>query len=345
MRPTVSFAINGFTIMPRHRPYLIAEISANHNGDFNRFVSLITQAFAHGADAVKLQCYDPETISADVIAPDGPWRGRSLRQLYREAHTPRGWLEFAFDWAKASGRTVFASVFAEADVDFLERFDPPAYKISSFDIVDLKLIQHVAQLGKPLFISTGGATGAEIMAADVTAGTCPHLFLHCISEYPTPLAEAWLSRIRSLLGFLNPPMVGLSDHSLGHDVAVAATALGVVAIEKHFVLSRMDGGPDSSFSMEPTEFAMMASAVRAIHAAAFAGPPEQGQKPSFYRKSLFYGRAIACGDVISETDLRTMRPNLGIHPVLLSSVVGRSARRDLAAGSPVSLDDLSSGPA
>jgi N-acetylneuraminate synthase len=336
--------IDAYEIVPHCRPYLIAELSANHRGTISRLYDLIAAARNAGADAVKLQCYDPETISADITLSEGPWAGRSTRDLYREAHTPRDWFEWAFDWAHHVGITAFASVFSEADADFIQRFEPPAYKISSFDIVDSKLIRHVAQFGKPLIISTGGATTKEIMAADMAAGSCPHLFLHCVSEYPTPIENANLGRLHSFRGFVRPFMVGLSDHSLGHDIAVAATAMGVVAIEKHFILSRSDGGPDAAFSMEPEEYRAMASAVQAVHAAVSRAPPEPRRKSSFYRKSLFYARDIAAGARLSETDVRTMRPALGIHPALLPSVVGRYARRALAAGSPVAMGDLASAP-
>ena len=333
--------INNYQIAPRCRPYLIAEISGNHGGDPQRAFRLIGTAKQAGADAVKLQCYDPETISADVTVV---WQGgeRTARELYREAHTPRDWFGDLFDQAASWSIPLFASVFSEADADFVERFDPPAYKISSFDIVDTKLIAHVARFGKPLMISTGGASTAEIIRAAAAAGDCPHLFLHCVSEYPTPIAAAWLSRIRALQGFIRPPLIGLSDHSLGHDVAVAATALGVVAIEKHLILNRSDGGPDAAFSMQPEEFRAMATAVTAIHAAVSAGPPAAASNSSFYRKSLYYARDIAAGSRLTETDVRTMRPSLGIHPALLSSVAGRSLRRAVAAGSPVALDDFAS---
>lgn len=330
--------INSRLIAPRlEPPYLIAEISANHCGDQMRCMALIQAAMLSGADAVKLQCYDPDTISADVFLPG--W-DRNARELYREAHTPREWFPGLFDCAKAAGYPLFASVFSEDDADFIQRFDPPAFKISSFDIVDTKLIEHVARFNKPIFISTGGAAATEVMAADLACGSCPHLFFHCVSEYPTPIASAHLGRIRAMQGYLRPPIVGLSDHSLGHDIAVAATALGVVAIEKHFTLARSDGGPDAAFSMEPSEYLAMAEMVRSVHAATFRGPSEADAKPSFYRKSLFYRRDIAAGERLSETDVRTMRPNLGIHPALLTAVVGRCARRDLAAHSPVSLDDF-----
>ena len=334
--------INDYEIVPHCRPYLIAEISANHCGSFERLAHLMELAMGCGADAVKLQCYDPEQISADVVIADGPWAGRHAHELYRQAHTPRDWFEDAFALAKRYGFTLFASVFSEDDADFIERFDPPCYKISSFDIVDTKLINHLAQFGKPIFISTGGATAAEIMRAAAAAGSCPHLFLHCISEYPCAIEKAHLSRIRSLQGFIRPPLIGLSDHSLGHDIAVAATAMGVVAIEKHFIGNRSDGGPDAAFSMEPDEYRALTSAVKAIHAATFAGPPERANSTPFFRKSLYYARPLAAGHRLQETDVRTMRPSLGIHPALLPMVVGRSLRRAVAPGSPVSLDDLSS---
>ena len=336
--------INGYDIVKHCRPYLIAELSANHGGQIERLVHLIGLAIGAGADAVKLQCYNPESISADVVLTDGPWQGRSTRELYREAHTPREWFKTVFDLAKQYGITVFASVFSERDVDFIETFDPPCFKISSFDVVDTKLIAYVARIGKPIFISTGGANMTEIVAADAACGDCPRLFLHCVSEYPTPVDHANLGRIKGLQSHIKPPLVGLSDHSLGHEVAVAATALGVVAIEKHFILKREDGGPDAAFSMEVQEFRAMAAAVKSVHAAVFCQPPASGNTASFYRKSLFYARNVAARQQVSESDFRTMRPNLGIHPALLASVVGQRARRDLAAGSPVALDDFSSEP-
>lgn len=333
--------INGRQIGISYPPYVIAEMSGNHNGDIENAFKIIRAAKGAYANAVKLQCYDPYSMAAAYTIPNGPWAGRQLTDLYKEAHTPREWFPYLFDAARNNDITIFSSVFDREGVDFLEKLDCPAYKISSFDIVDLQLIRYAADTGKPLIISTGMASDEEVMAADdAIPPQYPHIFLHCVSGYPTPLSEARLARLR-ILYQMTTLVAGLSDHSLGHDVAIAAVALGAPVIEKHLTLDRMAGGPDSEFSMEPQEFLLMTSAIRAIWDALHAdvSSPSEGTSVQF-RKSLFVSCDVRAGERLSETSVQARRPNLGVPVASLSEVCGKRAIRDLSAGNPLLWDDL-----
>ena len=338
--------IAGRNIAPEESPYVIAELSGNHLGDKQRAFRLIEMAKHAGADAVKFQYYTADSITINHDGPEfilhqGPWKGRKLYDLYQEAHTPPEWFPSLFDCAQKLGIAAFSSVFDPAGVDELERLGAPAYKISSFDIVDHPLIEYVSKTLKPIILSTGMASPDDIRSADDLLGDLyPHTFLHCVSGYPTPVEESNLAALKRLSIMVGMD-VGLSDHTLGAEVPVAATAMGAVVIEKHLTLDRHDGGPDAAFSLEPHEFRKMCLAVRGIHSALHqeTSPPSE-RASRILRKSLYLVQPVAAGSQLSERDVRAIRPGLGLHPKFLSLVIGRRARRDLAYGSPVSWDDL-----
>jgi sialic acid synthase SpsE len=267
--------IAGSHIGPDAAPYIVAEMGAAHNGLFDRAVKIIEAAKAAGADAVKLQCFDPQDIAAarggwTKVIPAGPWAGWTLGLLYQKAYTPKEWFPGLFDYAERIGITLFASVFDTSAVDFLEVMGCPAYKISSFELGDLRLIDKAAATGKPLILSTGMASAHEIGEAVITALAPARArdlaLLHCVSTYPCPIEEANVGRIGELRYLFQLP-IGYSDHTLGSDAAVVATALGARIIEKHMTLSRQDGGLDDGFASEPHEFKAFVTAIRNAHAA------------------------------------------------------------------------------
>jgi len=346
--PTVPFVIDGRPIGPDHPPYVIAEMSGNHNGDLNRALALIDAAKASGADAVKLQTYTADTITIDHDGPGfrldgGLWAGRTLHDLYREAHTPWDWHEPLFARAKSLGLTIFSSPFDETAIELLERLDAPAFKIASFEVIDLPLIRRAARSGKPLIVSTGLATLGEIAEAVEAVGTTPLALLHCVSGYPTPPEDCNLRTIPHLGAAFPGVTAGLSDHSQGIAVAVAAVAMGATIIEKHFTLSRADGGVDSAFSLEPAEFKAMADAVRVARSA--MGRVEYGLKPSEvggrdFRRSLYIVADVAAGEILTPAHVRSIRPGFGMAPKHLPDVLGRRAARALTRGTPLRWDML-----
>lgn len=339
--------INGRPIGPGHPPYLIAELSGNHNGDLNRALALVDAAKAAGADAVKLQTYTADTITIDHDGPGfrlegGLWQGRTLHDLYREAHTPWDWHVPLFAHARAIGLTIFSSPFDDTAVDLLERLDAPAFKIASFELNDLPLIRRAARSGKPLIVSTGLATLGEVGEAVEAAGDAPLVLLHCVSGYPTPPEDCNLRTIPHLAEAFGVG-VGLSDHTHGAAVPVAATALGAVVIEKHFTLSRAEGGVDSAFSLEPAEFKAMADSVRTAWAA--LGRVHYGVEPSEaggrdYRRSLYVVADVPAGAPLTPDNVRSIRPGFGMEPKHLSAVLGRCAARPLKRGEPLRWDML-----
>ncbi len=340
------FTIGGREIGPGRPPFVIAELSGNHNGSLERAIRLLRAAVEAGADAVKLQTYRPDTITIDHDGPGfviekGPWAGRRLYELYAEASTPWEWHEALFAEGRRLGVPVFSTPFDPTAVDFLERFGVPAFKIASFEIVDLPLIRRIAATGKPLVISTGMATDAEIVEAVEAArdaGARDIVVLHCNSGYPTPVSDsrlATMARLRELTGC----PVGLSDHTLGTAVAVAAVALGAVVIEKHVTLARADGGPDAAFSLEPEEFARLCRDCRDAFLA--IGEIKRGLSPSeeasrVFRRSLYAVADIAAGEELSEANVRSIRPGHGLPPRHLPELLGRRARVDIARGTPLS---------
>jgi pseudaminic acid synthase len=340
--------IAGRSIGSGFRPYVIAEMSGNHNGSLDRALSLVDAAAASGADAIKLQTYTADTMTLDVQAPgfviNDPaslWNGRALHALYNEAHTPWDWHRPIMDRAAAHGLHCFSTPFDDTAVDFLEALGVPAYKIASFECTDLPLIRKVAATGKPMIVSTGMATLAEIDEAVRTAraaGCRDLVLLKCTSTYP---ATPENSNLRSLpvLREAFGCEVGLSDHTMGCGAAVAAVALGAVMVEKHFTLSRADGGVDSAFSLEPAEFAMLRieteRAWQAMGAPSF-GPSRAEAGSLQFRRSLYVVEDLKAGDVLTARNLRAIRPGHGLPTRELPALLGRRVQRDVARGTPTS---------
>jgi N-acetylneuraminate synthase len=317
----MTFQIEGRAIGPDHPPYIIAELSANHNGSIERAFETIDAAQRCGADAIKLQTYTADTMTIDCDAPDfmikgGLWDGFKLYDLYKWAETPYEWHEALFAHARKRGITVFSTPFDETAVDLLESLNTPAYKIASFEIVDLPLIRYVASTGKPMIMSTGMASEDEIDEAVTTAreaGCNDLVLLHCISSYPAPMDQANLRQIPELAKRFDV-LPGLSDHTMGTTASVAAIALGACLIEKHFTLSRADKGPDSEFSLEPAELERLCADTRDAwlalgHAGFERQQAEAGSK--VFRRSLYFVKDLPAGHVIEPGDISRIRPGWG----------------------------------
>ena len=329
-------------------PYVIAEVSANHNGSLDRALDIVRAAAEAGADAIKLQTYTADTITIDHDGPGfaikgGLWDGRTLYNLYEEAHTPWDWHGALFAEGRRLGVAVFSSPFDSTAVDFLERLDAPAYKIASFEAIDLPLIRRVAKVRKPMIISTGMLSETEIGEAVVAAregGCCDILLLHCVSGYPTPTSESNLLTIPDLSERYGVP-VGLSDHTLGTEVPIAAVALGAVAIEKHVTLDRKAGGPDAAFSIEPCELKKLVTGVR-IAASARGRVSYDLEKSEMenakFRRSLYVVVDMDKGETFTEHNVRSIRPGFGMAPKYFPDVLGRRATRALRRGEPLSVD-------
>jgi N-acetylneuraminate synthase len=347
---TETLQIAGRPIGAGHSPYVIAELSGNHNGEIERAFRLIDAARDAGADAVKLQTYTADTITIDHDGPEftikgGLWNGRRLYELYQEAQTPWEWHPALFDYAARAGITCFSSPFDPTAVDLLERLNAPAYKIASFEIVDTPLIRYAARTGKPLIISTGMAGADEIhdaVAAAREAGNGGVMLLHCVSGYPTPAEEMNLARIGALAKAFDAP-IGLSDHTLGIEAAIASVALGAAVIEKHITLARADGGPDAAFSLEPGELAALVKGVRTAHAAlgrADYGRASSEQGNVAFRRSLYVVKDVAAGELFTNENVRSIRPGFGLAPSALPKVLGHRAARAVSRGTPMSLELL-----
>jgi pseudaminic acid synthase len=338
-------AIAGRMIGPGYPPYVIAEMSGNHNGDIGRAFALIDAAMAAGADAVKLQTYTADTITIDHDGPGfviegGLWHSRKLHELYAEAHTPWEWHPRLFEHARAAGITLFSSPFDPTAVEFLETLGAPAFKVASFEIVDTPLIACMARSGKPLIISTGLASPQDIteaVAAAREAGGQEIILLHCTSGYPTPASQMHL-RTMPDLAQAHGTLVGLSDHTMGTAVAVAAVALGACVIEKHFTLARADGGVDSAFSLEPEELARLVADCRDAWSALGSVHYEEVEAEKAgrdLRRSLYVVADIKKGETLTPQNVRSIRPGHGMAPKHLYDVLGKPAARDLKRGEPL----------
>jgi pseudaminic acid synthase len=339
--------ISGRKIGPGCPVYIIAELSANHNQKYDEAVKLVHAAKEAGADAVKLQTYTPETLTIKSDAPSFRisggtlWDGKTLYDLYAEAYMPWDWQPKLKKEADKLGLTLFSSPFDITSVDFLEKMGVPAYKIASFEIVDIPLIQYIAGKGKPLIISTGMATREEIkeaVQAARKAGATQIALLKCTSAYPAPPEEVNLKTIPHLAAAFKVP-VGLSDHTLGIAVPVAAVAMGACIVEKHFTISRKTPGPDSAFSLEPPEFKAMVAAIRTAEKALGEVRYDINAaeaKSRVFRRSLFVVQDIKAGERFTGENIRFIRPGYGLHPRYLKEVLGKKAARDIPRGTPLS---------
>ncbi|MEN8876960.1 MAG: pseudaminic acid synthase [Hyphomonas sp.] len=337
-----TITIAGREIGAGHSPYVIAELSANHNGSLDQALKIIDAAKASGADALKIQTYKADTMTINFDGPEfqirgGLWDGYNLYELYEWAYTPWEWHETLFAHSRKLGITIFSTPFDNTAVDLLEDLGAPAYKIASFEAVDLALIRYVASKRKPMIISTGMADLDEITEAVQAAreGGCEELaLLHCVSAYPAPAADCNLATMIDLARQFDVP-VGLSDHTLDNTTAIASAALGASVIEKHFTLDRNAGGPDDSFSLEPTEFTALCRDARTAWEA--VGTVDYGLKSSerdniVYRRSLYAVKDIPMGTVITAKHVRSIRPGYGLAPKHLDAVLGSVARQDIARG-------------
>lgn len=344
----MTFQIDGRAISPEYPPYIIAELSANHNGSIARAIETIGEAKRCGADAIKLQTYTADTMTIDCDAPDfivrgGLWDGYKLYDLYKWAETPFEWHEALFSHARKIGITVFSTPFDETAVDLLESLNAPAYKIASFEIIDLPLIRYVAATGKPIIMSTGMASEEEIAEAVEVAresGCNDLLLLHCISSYPTPIECANLLQIPKLSERFGV-LTGLSDHTMGVSASIAAVALRACLIEKHFTLSREDEGPDSEFSLEPDDLKELCSGARDAWLALGCAGFERHRSESasqIFRRSLYFVKNLPKGHVVDTSDIRRIRPGMGLAPKYYEEVVGLKLNKSVKRGDPVLLD-------
>ena len=342
--------IAGRPIGPDHSPYVIAELSANHNGKLATALCIIEEAKKAGADAVKLQTYKPDTITLNCDSEDfkirgGLWDGRTLYELYEEAHMPWDWHKPLFEHARQVGITIFSSPFDNTAIDLLEDLNAPAYKIASFEAVDLPLIKYAASTGKPMIISTGMADAEEIQEAVDAAreGGCKQLaVLHCVSGYPAPAEDYNLRTIPDMIQRFGL-VTGLSDHTLDNTTALTSVAMGASIIEKHFTLDRSGGGPDDSFSLEPNELFALCRDTRTAWSA--LGKVDYGRKSSEqgnvkFRRSLYFVTNMNAGDLVHKDAVRSVRPGFGIPPKFIGDILGKPLNRDVSYGSPVNWDQF-----
>ena len=341
-----SVVINERAIGVQYPPYVIAELSANHNGDIQRAYKIMEEAKKAGADAIKLQTYTPDTITLNYTTDDfmikgGLWDGQSLYQLYTHAHMPWAWHKPLFVKAKQLGITIFSSPFVTTAIDLLEDLNAPAYKIASFEVIDLPLIAYAAKTQKPLIISTGMANQHEIADAVATArehGCQDLIVLRCVSGYPAPPQQYHLRTIPDIAERFGV-VAGLSDHTLDNATAIAAVALGAAVIEKHVTLDRNGGGADDSFSLEPAQLQQLCidvkTAWQALGRVNYA--PVEAEKPNQqFRRSLYFVKALKAGELITPDHVRSVRPGFGLPPKMLNQVLGAVAATNIAAGTAVS---------
>jgi pseudaminic acid synthase len=333
-------------------PYIVAELSANHNGSLERALATIEAAKHCGADAIKIQTYTADSITIDCDSPDfiiqtGPWKGYKLYDLYKEAGTPYEWHQQLFDHARKIGITLFSTPFDDTAVDLLEELKTPAYKIASFELIDLPLIRRVATTGKPLIMSTGMASESEIedaISAARGAGCGELMLLHCISSYPAPIEQSNLRRIPQIARRFGVE-VGLSDHTLGTTAAVAAVSMNACLIEKHFTLDHSEKGPDSEFSIGPAGLQELCKNAQSAWAALGSGDfdrqtAEEGSV--LFRRSLYFIKPLKAGEIIPPDAIRSVRPGFGLAPKHFEVVVGRVLKTDVDFGMPVSWDVIQS---
>ena len=337
--------IAGRKIGAEHSPYVICELSGNHNGSLERCLTMVDAAADTGCDAIKIQTYTADTITLDVDRPEfkihgGLWDGRTLYELYEEAHTPFEWHAAIFERARQRGVTIFSSPFDETAVDLLDSLGAPAFKIASFEAVDLPLIKYAAAKGKPLIISTGMANLTEMQTAldtALAAGAPGVLLLHCVSSYPATFADANVRTVPDMAARFGCP-IGLSDHTPGTAASVAAVSLGACAVEKHFTLARADGGPDAAFSLEPAEFkALVDDTKNAWAALGRAHYDVLGSEATslLFRRSLYVTADVKKGEPLTRANVRSVRPGNGLPPADLDKVLAGKAARDLSRGEPL----------
>jgi pseudaminic acid synthase len=344
--------IGGVKVGPDHQPFVIAEMSGNHNGDLERALDIVRAIAESGAQALKLQTYTADTMTLDLDLPafrlpaeHELWSEARLYDLYEEAHTPWAWHEPIFELAKSLGLVAFSSAFDSTAIDFLEKLDVPAYKVASNEIGDLPLVRGMAETGKPIIISTGSATLTDIDAAVRAArstGNEQIIVLSCTASYPAPPEQSNLRGIPVLRDALGV-QVGLSDHTMGIGAAVAAVALGATVIEKHVTLKRVDGGVDSAFSLEPWELELLVESTRVAQLSLgepVIGPKQAEQNVLRFRRSLFVTQDVHAGDLITFENVRSIRPAGGLAPDLFTQVEGRPFRTDVKAGTPLTWDLL-----
>ena len=333
-----------------HPPYIIAELSANHNGSLERALKTIKMAKSMGADAVKFQTYTPDTLTIDSDKEDfkikgGLWDGLTLYELYKSAFTPFEWHEEMFNYAQSVGITCFSTPFDESAVDLLEDLNTPAYKVASFEIIDIPLIQYIASTKKPMIISTGMANKEEIQEAVHVArenGSNELILLHCISGYPTPVEQCNLMTIPDMKNCFGLP-VGLSDHTLGIEVSIASIALGASVIEKHVTLDASDKGPDSEFSLEPDQLNSLCikckSAWEALGSAGYERKPVEKDNIKF-RRSIYVVRDIDSGEALTKENIRRIRPGYGLPPKYFNELIGKRVKSRVEKGTPLDWDML-----
>ena len=337
-------------ISTQHSPYIIAELSANHNGSIEKAKNLIKSAKENGADAVKIQTYTADSMTIDshkddFLIKEGLWNGYTLYELYEEAYTPISWHKELFNYAKELEITLFSTPFDENAVDLLEELQTPAYKISSFEICDIPLIKYIASKKKPILMSTGMATLEEISEAISAAKSerCYEILLfHCISSYPTPISESNLRNILKLKSLFDVE-IGLSDHTLGTIAASTAVALGATAIEKHFTLSREDKGPDSEFSIEPKELKDLVNSSKNSWEALGREDFSRSQfekKNRDYRRSIYFVKDLKANEIIKRNDIRRIRPGNGLSPKYFEEIIGKKTSINVERGDPVTWDKI-----
>jgi len=342
--------IDNFNIDAQSKVFIIAELSANHNGSIETAIETIRAAKRAGADCIKLQTYTADTITIDSNKDDflikgTIWEGKNLHKLYQEAYTPWEWHEELFKVAREEGLISFSSPFDKTAVDFLENLNVPAYKIASFEITDIPLIEYTASKGKPIIISTGIAEKEDIelaIQACKRVGNSDIALLKCTSSYPAPIEEANMCMVKDLAERYNV-ISGLSDHTMGATVPIVATVFGAKIIEKHFILDRSIGGPDASFSMNEQEFTAMVKAVReaenAIGIVDYSLTEKQAKGKDFSR-SLYVVENIKAGEIITEKNVRSIRPGFGLHPKYFNEILGKTLKVDLEKGDPLKLENI-----